>query len=147
MADKIRPYVRPCAVKIRVQGELKRGDFNMILQLLKRTLERHERSGEVSVASSQQGVEVGPLTEETEKIPFTMVDGHLVDTVGSEWVHAHSIGGVAGKTSVEVSEMFRAGVQYDYRETISDAICGLIAALADLSAANAELGSTAKLLR
>jgi hypothetical protein len=118
VADKIRPYARPCAVKIRVQAELKRADFNMILQLLKRTLERHERSGEVSVASSQQGVEVEvePMTEQTEKIPFTMVDGQLVDATGSEWVHAHSIGGVAGKTSAEVSEMFRAGIEYDYRE-------------------------------
>ena len=31
-------------------------------------------------------------------------------------MHAHSIGGVAGKSSAEVSEMFRAGVEYDYRE-------------------------------
>jgi len=118
VADKIRPYARPCAVKVRIPAELKRADYQMIVQLLKRTLERHERSGEVSVASSQQGaeVQVEPLTDQTEKIPFTMVDGHIVDMTGSEWVHAHSIGGVAGKSSAEVSEMFRAGVEYDYRE-------------------------------
>jgi hypothetical protein len=90
----------------------------MILQLLKRTLERHERTGEVSVVSSQQLIEVQvePLTEQTEKVPFRVVDGNLIDVTGSEWVHAQSIGGVAGKSSAEVSEMFRAGVEYDYRE-------------------------------
>jgi hypothetical protein len=68
--------------------------------------------------SSQQAIEVQvePLTEETEKIPFRLVDGNLMDVSGSEWVHAHSIGGVAGKSSAKVSEMFRAGVEYDYRE-------------------------------
>jgi hypothetical protein len=118
VAEKIRTYARPCCVKIRVNAELQRADFNMILQLLKRTLERHERTGEVSVVSSQQGIEVQvePLTEQTEKIPFRVVDGDLIDVTGSEWVHAHSIGGVAGKSSAEVSEMFRAGVEYDYRE-------------------------------
>jgi len=118
VAEKIRTYTRPCCVKIRVDAELKRADFNMILQLLKRTLERHERSGEVSIVSSQQGVEVQvePLTEQTEKIPFRMINGNLVGVTGSEWVHAHSIGGVAEKSSVEISEMFRAGIEYDYRE-------------------------------
>jgi hypothetical protein len=118
VANKIRPYARPCAVKIRIPTELKRADYQVIVQLMKRTLERHERSGEVSVASSQRGAEVRvePLTDQTEKISFTLVDGHLVDKTGSEWVHAHSIGGVAGKSSAEVSEMFRAGIEYDYRE-------------------------------
>jgi hypothetical protein len=118
VAGKIRTYARPCCVKIRVNAELKRADFNMILQLLKRTLEQHERTGEVSVVSSQQMIEVQvePLTEQTEKIPFRVVDGNLIDVTGSEWVHAHSIGGVVGKSSAEVSEMFRAGVEYDYRE-------------------------------
>ncbi len=118
VAEKIRAYARPCCVKIRVNGDLKRADFNTILQLLKRTLERHERTGEVSLVSSQQGIEVQvePLTEQTEKIPFRLIDGNLVDVTGSEWVHAHSIGGIAGRSSAEVSEMFRAGVKYDYRE-------------------------------
>ena len=118
VAGKIRTYARRCCVKIRVNAELKRADFNMILQLLKRTLERHERTGEVSVVSSQQLIEVQvePLTEQTEKVPFRVVDGNLIDVTGSEWVHAQSIGGVAGKSSAEVSEMFRAGVEYDYRE-------------------------------
>jgi hypothetical protein len=118
IAEKIRPFVRPCCVKIRVQTELKRADFHLIIALLKRTLERHEASGEVSVAASQQGaeVQVEPLTEQTERIPFTMVDGSLVDTIDSEWVHAHSVGGVAGKSSAEVSQMFRSGIEYEYRE-------------------------------
>jgi hypothetical protein len=118
VADKIRPYVRPCCVKIRVNTELKRADFNPILQSLKRTLERHERTGELSEVSSQQGIEVlvEPLTDHSEKLPFRRIDGNLVDVAGSEWVHAHSIGGVIGNSSQEVSEMFRAGIGYDYRE-------------------------------
>jgi len=32
VAGKIRTYARPCCVKIRVNAELKRADFNMILQ-------------------------------------------------------------------------------------------------------------------
>jgi hypothetical protein len=118
VADKIRAYARPCCVKIRVNTELKRTDFNVILQLLKRTLERYERTGEASAVSSQHGIEiqVEPLTEQSEKIPFRVIDGNLTDVAGSEWVHAHSIGGVAGKSSREVSEMFRAGIEYDYRE-------------------------------
>ena len=65
-------YARPCCVKIRVNAELKRADFNMILQLLKRTLERHRADRRSSVVSSQQVIEVQvePLTEQTEKIPF-----------------------------------------------------------------------------
>jgi hypothetical protein len=98
--------------------ELNRAYFNVILQLLKRTLERHERTGEASVVGSQQGVEVQvePLTEQTEKIPFRVIDGNLTDVTGSEWVHAHSIGDVAGKSAGEVSEMFRTGIEYDYKE-------------------------------
>ncbi len=72
IAEKIRPYARLCCVKIRANAELKRADFNMILQLLKRVLERHEKTGEMSAVSSQQGIEVSaePLTEHSEKIPF-----------------------------------------------------------------------------
>ena len=118
VADKIRPYERLCCVKIRINAELRRAQFNLILQLLKRALERHERTGETGLFSSQQevDVEVETLTEQSEKIPFEVIDGHAVDRTGSEWTHAHSIGGVAGKTSAEVSEMFRAGIEYDYRE-------------------------------
>lgn len=116
--DKIRPYDRTCCIKIRLSGELKRSEFNAIIQSLKRTLERHERTGELSAVSSQQGMEVQvePLTEQSEKIPVQVIDGNPTDLTGSVWTHAHSIGGVIGKTSHEVAEMFREGIGYDYRE-------------------------------
>lgn len=113
-----RSGTRRWCVKIRVNSELKRADYNLILQLLKRTLERYERTGETSAASSQQGIEVQaePLTERSEKIPFEVIDGIPMDTTGSEWVNAQSIGDAAGKSSQEISEMFRAGIEYDYDE-------------------------------
>jgi hypothetical protein len=60
---------RPCCIKIRLNTELKRSEFNGILQSLKRTLERQERTGELSMVPSQQGIEVQvePLTEQSEK--------------------------------------------------------------------------------
>jgi hypothetical protein len=69
LRTKILTFERPCCIKIRLNTELKRSEFNAILRSTKRTLERHERTGELSMVPSQQGIEVQvePLTEQSEK--------------------------------------------------------------------------------
>jgi len=117
IADKVRNYERRRCVKICVDTEQQRGHFNVLTTLLKRTLEKYERTGEVSATLSQQGLEVSvePLNGSTEAIPFGIVEGNMVDIVPNEWTHAVSLG-YAGADASEVSKMFRAGMSYGFRE-------------------------------
>jgi len=118
IGDKVRSLERRRCVKIRVNSELLHSHFNVVIALLKRTLEKYERTGETAMASSQQGVEVSvePLNERTESIPSTFVESKAVEVVGTDWTNGVSIGYAGVGDSAEVSRMFRAGTSYGFRE-------------------------------
>ena len=79
---------------------LKRADFNLILQLLKRTLERYERTGETSAGLCNRSLKFRwNLSRNRARRSLLGYRRNPIDATGSEWVHADPLGGAAGKSS------------------------------------------------
>ena len=118
VADKVRGRGRRQCVKIRVAAALSRNHFNPVVALLKRALEKYEKTGESVTASSSPEIEVvvEPLNELTEQFPFAEVDGKIVDVAASGWTHATRIGDAIMEASTEIATMFRQGEHFDFHE-------------------------------
>jgi hypothetical protein len=113
---KIKKLKQPCCAKIRLEGPLVPTSFTSAVRALKTAFSRFTSTGAVSIEIDEVHVEVEPLTENSERIPFRYIDGKVQDVLGSEWVTANSFSYVNAKDDDEVAAMYRAGVDFAKEE-------------------------------
>ena len=110
--SKIKKLKRSCCVKIRVRAPLVPTTFTTTVRCLKSAFSRLDVAKDVLVEIEGVRVDIEPLTEKSERIPFRYIDGRVQDIRDSEWVVAQSLGYVNARDDDEAAAMYRAGVEF-----------------------------------
>lgn len=105
-------------IKIKLSEALTSQVYNpRLLVRLKKAINQFDRTL-TQARSSDNTIEVlvEPLSTDSERIPFELINGRVTDVVGTSWNTALSIGDVVGHTERELVEIYRKGEKFQPME-------------------------------
>lgn len=113
---QIKKANQRCCLKVRVGGPLVPTSFTATKRVVKAAFSRLASADRATAQIDSAQIEIGPLTAESERIPFRYIDGRVQDVVGTEWVTANSLSYVNAKDDDEAAAMYGAGTDFDRDE-------------------------------
>jgi hypothetical protein len=119
IGDGAKTISTPLCVKVRSSMPLTGDTYNRVLQLVRRNLADARRS-KLPTAHEDETTSVSfeELKETSEQIPFRMIDGRVVDTLGTDWDSASRLCLVPAKDSEEIARRHELGERFHEHESL-----------------------------
>jgi hypothetical protein len=106
-------------VKIRSTEALTGGTYNRVLQLVRRALADVRRSKlPAEYRDGSTSVRIEELVDTSEQMPFQLVDGRIVNVLGTDWDSATSLSRVPARDFAEVENRFELGERFHEYEAV-----------------------------
>jgi hypothetical protein len=119
ISDGTKSIAIPLCIKIRSTEALTGATYNRVLQLVRKCLgnaRRSELPAEYSDGSTTVTFE--KLEQTSEQIPFRMVDGGVVNVLGTDWDSAASLCRVPAINSREIADRYEKGERFHEHEAV-----------------------------